>query len=217
VWIAISLLVFFVLGSAVSKIKNDRKRRAESLQEDEGARNWKQVLCNSLPACALLWIARFLPEQRLFLLLSFAVFSGAAADTFSSEIGMLFKGKVFHILTGKPIPGGVSGGVSWAGFGAGLLGSGLLSLLALPQFGWSGVLFITILGFLGSVFESILGASLQRKYTGLDGQLRDKPESKHEKPAMGFQFITNNAVNLISLSLISTCGHLVCSFVLAAR
>ncbi|NCB24984.1 MAG: DUF92 domain-containing protein [Bacteroidia bacterium] len=214
VWIGIGLLTFFVLGSAASRLKNERKRIAEARQEEGGARNWKQVLCNSLPACVLLWLALFLPDQKFLVLLSFAVFSAAAADTFSSEIGMLSKGKVFNILNGKPIQSGVSGGVSWAGLGAGVLGSLLLSLLALPQFGWSGVAFVSVLGFIGSILDSILGSVFQRKYLGKQGQLQDKPNYINEKPAAGLRLMTNNAVNLLSLSVVSCCGHFVYSIMI---
>lgn len=59
IWIGISLLVFFILGSVVSKWKNQKKLKAEFLQGKEGVRNWKQVLCNSLPACIILWLGAF--------------------------------------------------------------------------------------------------------------------------------------------------------------
>lgn len=52
-WLGISLLVFFILGSFISKLSNEEKQKAESLHEDSGARNWVQVVCNSLPACIL--------------------------------------------------------------------------------------------------------------------------------------------------------------------
>ena len=205
-WLGISLLVFFILGSAVSRLKNERKRRAEKIQEEGGARNWKQVLCNSLPACILIWLAFIFPEQKIFALLAFSVFSAAAADTFSSEIGMLSKGKAFNILTGKPVQNGLSGGVTWAGLSAGLLGSVLLSLLVLPQYSLRDMLFVAFLGFLGSVIDSVLGAALQRKYKGSDGSLQDKAENINEKPASGYKVITNNAVNLISLFIVACLG-----------
>lgn len=213
-WISISLLVFFILGSILSKLKNKEKIKAESLQEDSGARNWKQVLANSLPACVLVWVAYLFPEKQYILLPAFAVFSAGAADTFSSEIGMMSKGKVFNILTGKPIAGGLSGGVSWVGFIAGFLGSVLLSLLAIPQFGWSGMIFVTILGLLGSILDSIIGIVLQSKYMGSKGNLQDKSSNPNEKPVRGFKIITNNAINFITLSLISLSGHLICIFMI---
>lgn len=208
VWISTSLLVFFILGSIVSKLKNERKVRAELLQEDSGARNWKQVLANSVPACIIVWLAYIYPEKQLILFPAFAVFAAAAADTFSSEIGMMSKGKVFNILTGKPISSGLSGGVTWLGLGAGLLGSILLSLFALPQFGWIGVFYISILGFIGTILDSVIGIALQRKYIGLDGQLQDKATSPYEKPIKGLKIITNNAVNFITLSLVTLSGHI---------
>ena len=48
----------------------------------------------------------------MFSLFSFVVFAAANADTFSSETGVLGKGKVFSIITGKSIQRGISGGVS---------------------------------------------------------------------------------------------------------
>lgn len=209
VWIASALLVFFILGSIVSKIRNDVKRKAESLQDDTGARNWKQVLANSLPASILLWLFYMYPNEKIFLLLSFAVFSAAASDTFSSEIGMMSKGKVFSILTGKQIPNGVSGGVSIIGLLAGLLGSILLSVLTIPEFGMSGFTAASLLGFTGTLIDSILGASIQRKYKGVKGNLQDKSEPHHNIPISGFRYITNNAVNLITLILVPLIGYII--------
>lgn len=211
-WLGISLLVFFILGSFISKLSNEEKQKAESLHEDSGARNWVQVVCNSLPACILVWIGYIYPGGKFISLLGFAVFAAAAADTFSSEIGMLSKGKVFNILTGKPMPRGLSGGVSWIGLFAGLVGSTLLSLFALPEFGLKGMLFITLLGFLGSIFDSIIGILLQSQYVGEQGQLQDK--ATDEKPIKGLRLITNNAVNLVSLSLVILSGHMFCIFMM---
>ena len=208
VWIATSLLVFFVLGSLISKIKNDYKIKAESLQDDSGARNWKQVLANSLPACIIVWIAYLIPDKSFILLPAFGVFSAAAADTFSSELGMMSKGKVFNILNGKPMPGGLSGGVSFAGLLAGLFGSILVSTLVIPQFGMKGFIFITVLGFFGSILDSIIGVVLQSQYVGEDGQLQDKKNLKDDKPVKGLKIITNNAVNFITLSLIMISGQI---------
>lgn len=213
-WIGISLLVFFILGSGVSKLKNQEKIQSELLQEDSGPRNWKQVLSNSLPACILVWLAYIYPEKEYLLLPAFAVFSAAAADTFSSEIGMMTKGRVFNILNGKPMASGLSGGVSFMGLGAGILGSILLSVFALPQFGLIGMVIIAILGFIGTIMDSIIGVVLQRKYIGSQGQLQDKPTDLQGKPEKGLRIITNNAVNFITLILVSLYGHLFCLFII---
>ena len=84
----------------------------------------------------------------------------------------------------------------------------MLALFAVPQFGWPGMLFIAILGFLGSIVDSILGASIQRKYIGTNGKLQDKPNHHDAKPLVGYKLISNNAVNLLSLALVISLGQL---------
>lgn len=77
------------------------------------------------------------------------------------NISNVSKGTVYNVLTGKPIKSGLSGGVSFLGLFAELIGSLSLSFLALPSFGWRGMLFITVLGFLGSIIDSILGSAFK--------------------------------------------------------
>ena len=207
VWIAMSLYTFYFLGSFVSKIKNKRKLEADRFQESGGARTWKQVVCNSLPACILVFCKYFSPENIEFSLLSFVVFAAANADTFSSEIGVLGKGKVFSIITGKNIQRGVSGGVSLGGFFAGLIGGFLSAWLAFPQFGYQGVAFVTLTAFLGTLIDSILGALFQRKYLTKEGIISDKKVYDNQKPIKGFSWMSNNTVNLISLCIVVLLGY----------
>ena len=203
-----SLILFFILGTGVSKMKTKEKHEAEKTQEHTGARNWKQVLANSLPAVILSWIY-FFTEEPIYLFLAFTVFSAAASDTFSSEIGMMSKGKVYHILTGKPLPMGVSGGVTLQGLVASIVGSVLLSLPILLAFGPEEYLLGVLLGFFGTIIDSVLGASLQRKYEDVSGKLQDIPAHAMDLPKKGFRLVSNNAVNLLSLTLVAIVGYVV--------
>src|SRR5699024_6610308 len=99
-----------------------------------------------------------------YLLLAFVIFAGASADTFASEIGSLSKGKVISLIGFNEIPRGLSGGVSLLGILASLLGALLLAIFAYPEFGIYGVKFCFVLGFIGSIIDSILGYIFQRKY-----------------------------------------------------
>lgn len=207
-YLGASLLVFFILGSIISKISNPSKSKAVESQEGEEARNWVQVVCNSLPATVLVFLYYIYPEKRIYLLLAFGVFSSAAADTFASELGMLNRGRVYNILTFKEVPNGLSGGVSFLGFASGALGSFILSLLSYPQFGLRGMVYITFIGFIGSIIDSIIGASLQRKYVSEKGSLQDKKTSLADKPSKGYFLISNNIVNLLTLSITPLLGHL---------
>lgn len=207
VWLGVSLLAFFLLGSAISKLKNESKRDAENRQEASGARNWKQVLANSFPASFLLFISLFYKEDHSFKLLSFSVFAAACADTFSSEIGMLFNGRVFNILNGKAMPKGLSGGISLVGLFAGILGSAVMAFLAIPDFGWKGYFITLFLGFLGTIIDSLLGAALQRKYPGKDGALQDRRLYAGQLPGAGCALVSNNTVNLLTLFIIPLIGY----------
>ncbi len=208
-WLAYSLLLFFVLGTIVSKLTNETKRQAESRQEAGSARSWQQVLANSLPAVIALWLASLGGGSTPLYFLSFCVFSAAAADTFSSEIGMLGHGPVYHILTARRIPSGVSGGVSILGLLAGILGSALLALMAIPEFGAKGFWLATVFGISGSLIDSVLGATLQRKYRNERNELLDRAEHNGDKPVSGFRFISNNSVNLITLASVALLAYIV--------
>lgn len=114
-----------------------------------------------------------------------ANYAAVAADTFSSELGILAKGppRLITSPTFRKVPPGTNGGVTLTGLGAGLLGSMIIvvtSVFFLPfcneqtagKLGgvapWTQSqrnLFmygLTIWGALGSVLDSFLGATLQR-------------------------------------------------------
>lgn len=209
VWIAVSLYVFYFLGSGVSKIKNERKLKADRFQESTGARTWRQVISNSLPSPVLVFCHYVSPSSMIFSLLSFVVFAAAMADTFSSELGVLGKGRVFSVLTGKNVQRGVSGGISWAGLLAGLIGGFLSAWLAFPQFGYKGILFVTFMGFMGTLIDSVLGAMFQRKYLTNEGLISDKKAYAGQKPVQGFSWMSNNTVNLLSLIIVVIVGYFI--------
>lgn len=217
-YLYITLILFFLLGSAVSKIKNARKRlieekyRTDKIDKTDGkGRNWIQVLCNSLPA-VILAIIFYAFGYHDALLLSFAVFSAAASDTFASELGTLSGGRVFSILSGKTVPGGLSGGVTVAGFFAGILGSLLLSAISCFEFGFKGFLIVFGLGIIGCIIDSVLGILLQRKFRAKNGELRDTPEFRGDLPISGFAFVSNNTVNMLSLCIVPCVGIMVIHF-----
>lgn len=95
-----------------------------------------------------------------------------AADTFSSELGILSKSKP-RLITApwRVVPPGTNGGVTAAGLGAGLLGAFILSTtstLFVPfckNWTFSArvtyTLYLTAAGFSGTLLDSLLGALFQ--------------------------------------------------------
>ena len=108
-----------------------------------------------------------------------ANYAAVAADTMSSELGILSERQPWLITTGRSVPRGTNGGVTVAGLAAGAMGAFVVAAasVALLPFcevsrrgligGWSvgdkalWVLAVTIWGLLGSVLDSLLGAVLQ--------------------------------------------------------
>ena len=65
---------------------------------------------------------------------------------------------------------------------------------------WLYTLITIIAGFLSSIIDSLLGATLQAKYHTANEKLTEKryhPEGEN-KLVRGFHFVTNNTVNIIS-------------------
>lgn len=205
--LAFALVTFFVLGSFITKLKNENKIKGEQGQGFSSARNWKQVLANSLPAL-LLSALYYFSGSKGYLLLAFSVFSAASSDTFASELSMLTSCKVYSILSFKEVRRGLSGGVSIAGLFFSFLGSLLLSLFACPIFSFKGFVLVALLGFLGSIIDSFLGATLQRKYLNHEGYLQDKKAFQGQKASKGFEFVSNNTVNLMTLCFVVLIGFI---------
>lgn len=94
-----------------------------------------------------------------------SVYAAAAADTLSSELGILASGQPFLITNpAQRVPRGTNGGVTLAGFGFALLGCAIIATAAYTTISWfdiQHVALITLSGLVGSVIDSILGALLQ--------------------------------------------------------
>ena len=193
----LALIVFFVLGSVLSKVENQRKLVAEDLHAETGTRGVMQVLMNTMPAIIAMVVTRLLnfPEHlvQIFGLVAFAV---SAADTFASEIGMLSKGRTISIITFQPVQQGMSGGVSLLGSVASVVGASCIALIGGVIFGGQAFIFILIMGVIGAIIDSIMGETLQVKYTGKSTTYTE--QSDHTTVAKGIAFIDNNVVNILS-------------------
>ncbi|KAF5693724.1 transmembrane protein [Fusarium denticulatum] len=206
------LCVFFLAGTRVTHIKEGIKAnytlRSKGTSGGEGPRTHVQVLANSLMASVLSVLhanqlrkreAAFAdpntPDPTGSLCFSWggdllvvgiiANYAAVAADTFSSELGILSSGQPRLITspTLRKVPRGTNGGVTLLGLGAGLLGSMIIvtaSMIFLPSCSeelsqtpaggapWTMLErrkfmgFMVVWGALGSVLDSFLGGLFQR-------------------------------------------------------
>jgi uncharacterized protein (TIGR00297 family) len=107
-------------------------------------------------------------------LLFYSNYAAVAADTFSSELGILAKStpRLITSPTLRKVPPGTNGGVTLVGLAAAALGAltiGITGLVFLPfcSTGWTWelkswfVLAVVVCGIVGSLFDSVLGGLLQ--------------------------------------------------------
>src|SRR5439155_23976622 len=95
-WRAFSMLfVFFVLGTAATKLGHATKAARGIAQEKGGRRGAKNAIANCGMGATLAWVAATTPYERVALLGLVAAFATAAADTVSSEIGQAYGRRTF--------------------------------------------------------------------------------------------------------------------------
>lgn len=159
------LLAFFVIGSACTKLGYKRKAAQNLAQEKGGRRGARHAFANAGVATACALFAALTDYPVLFGLAFAAAFATAAADTASSEIGQLLGKRTFLITTFRPVPRGTEGAVSLEGTLAGVAASLVIAALGalLGLYPWLGVLPIVVAAFVGTTFESVVGAALEKR------------------------------------------------------
>lgn len=167
----ISLIAFFIIGTALTRLGYARKSAAGLAQEKGGRRGAEHAFANAGVA-ALCAIAYWRGLGLVPLFMGISALATAAADTAGSEIGQLWGRRAFLPLTFRRVERGTDGAISIEGTLAGAIAALLVALagvaMAVHQLrpGFAGsveidkaraVAVITICGFLGSYVESVAG------------------------------------------------------------
>lgn len=168
---ALLLLGFFISSTLLSHTFT-RYKAAFNEKFSKGAeRDAAQVAANGSVACLFAIMSSFFPGQAWPWWGFAASLAAVNADTWATELGVLNRTRPRLISSLKPVEPGSSGAVSWLGTAAALLGAGFIGLLAWlypPQNVNSGstlALTSALAGFLGSMVDSWLGATVQAVYT----------------------------------------------------
>jgi uncharacterized protein (TIGR00297 family) len=177
------VMVYFLVGSGVTRIGLDRKEAAGIAEARSGTRGPENVWGSALTAtvCALgLWIVETglaLDLQDLWVpllaLAYVASFSTKLSDTTASEVGKAYGQRTFLITSLKPVPAGTEGAVSLEGTLAGVIGSLVLALV-----GWAvglispgGIVICLMAAFVATNLESLIGATLQNSFDWLTNEV----------------------------------------------
>eukprot|EP00934_Nitzschia_sp_Nitz4_P005390 Nitzschia sp. Nitz4//scaffold21_size171442//77328//78239//NITZ4_002165-RA/size171442-processed-gene-0.50-mRNA-1//-1//CDS//3329542423//5380//frame0 len=142
------------------------------------------------------------------------------ADTLASEMGILSKSSpVLITQPWKQVPPGTNGGVTLEGFGWSALGGFILgcssllwdsvSGLAIPS-PFTTVAFSSTCGLVGSILDSLLGATIQETFYDAEAKLvyqsDDMHKPKSSKHVIGRNWLTNEQVNLVSVAITTALG-----------
>jgi len=172
------LLAVFLLTYAATKIGKAKKERIGTAENKRG-RNAAQVAANlGMAAIAafpisLITIPSYLQNagEATVYFAALAALSEAAADTTSSELGQVFGGAPRLITTFRIVDKGCDGGITFAGTFAGAFAALVVVLVgfcAAHGFNslidsWISICLCTAGGTFGLLFDSLLGATLERK------------------------------------------------------
>lgn len=163
---AILLLAFFITSSGLSRAFQKRKQGLNEKFSKGHERDAGQVFGNGGLATAFVLVHALYPESNIGWVGFAASLAAVNADTWATELGVLNPTPPRMITDlRKRVEKGTSGGVSFFGTLASLVGSALIAALAaLFTDNWSLLSFITLSGLAGSLFDSLLGATVQAMY-----------------------------------------------------
>ncbi len=197
-WIA-PILAFFVLSSILSKLG---KKSAESTQKGSN-RDVLQVLANGGVPMIIAIVHFFHPFDLAYVMFLGSI-AAATADTWATEIGFFSKWNPRHILNFKRIKKGTSGGVTLLGFMGSALGAAVIVAIGRSVAGERLLIsgyWIIMAGFVGSLVDSILGGSIQAKFTcavcnkETEKRLHCERQTSHSS---GFKWLDNDGVNFVN-------------------
>ena len=161
----VMLALFFVLASVATNWKIGKKQQLAIAERDKGKRTAGQVIANGGAAAILGGIGWLKPELTTLIQVMIAgSFAAAIADTLSSELGSVYGRKFYDIITFKTSKPGPDGVISMEGTLIGVLGATIIAVTYAVVFGFNYLTPTIILaGAIGNLFDSILGATLERK------------------------------------------------------
>lgn len=210
------MILFFISASILSHFKKTKKKKAARQFDKTGRRDILQVFANG--GVGLVYsILYYITKNPAYLILLGIAFAAANADTWATELGILNKKDPFSLRTFKRVEKGTSGAVSFVGTFAALMGAmliGVFAAIGLSFFNFSDLGFeyihafhmVTLGGFLGSLIDSFLGATVQGVYYSQELEGETEKRFYNGKPNLlirGFEFVTNDVVNFLSIGISS--------------
>jgi uncharacterized protein (TIGR00297 family) len=206
---AIVLVAFFLTSSGLSRAFKNRKSSIQNNYAKGSTRDASQVSANGGLAGLFVLLHFFFPTSPYPWIGFCAALAAANADTWATEIGGLSAIQPRLITTMKRVETGTSGAVSSLGITAALAGSFIIAILstlidpfAAAQPAMTVMIVITIGGLVGSLVDSLLGATVQAIYFCHDCHKETEKTPIHTCGAettliKGIPWMNNDLVNVL--------------------
>tara|TARA_B100001250_G_C19548920_1_gene678101 strand:- start:13 stop:720 length:708 start_codon:yes stop_codon:yes gene_type:complete len=198
------IVVFFITSTILSLFK---KQNTKIIKSD---RTIKQVYANGGIALFICILNHFFSHSLIYPCF-LASLAAANSDTWGTEFGKKSNKNPIDILSGNVVIDGVSGGITLYGTIGSILGSISIGIIGYYFITDIKIIFLIIIsGFISSIFDSILGSSVQARYISPDGLIITEKYEKSYYLYTGSKKINNDIVNLyctISGSLIFLIIH----------
>lgn len=197
-----TLFAFTIIAEKAAGKRSD----PNGVRRKSGKRDSTRVFCNvGIGTVAMLLFG--ITEKQAFSLAYVAVMSASLADSLASKLGPLSKHQPVDICNFRPISTGLSGGVSFAGTMASLLGGVLIGAVYLAFYCSqpANSVLIALCGLFGSVIDSIFGSAVQIKYICPKCQViteRQEHCGVSTKRFKGIHWVNNDVVNFLSNVLV---------------
>jgi uncharacterized protein (TIGR00297 family) len=207
------LLAFFVSSSILTRLFGKKKASLNEKFDKGGERDIGQVLANGGIASIFAGLHFFFPGATWTWIAFAASLAAVNADTWATELGVLNPTMPRLITTGKRVERGTSGGVSLYGTLAAAGGAALIAILAAlcmpslnldtPRFSFVMVFFFLLfIGLFGSLFDSLLGATVQAIYRCPQC---DKETERHPLHTCGTQTVQVRGLKWMNNDLVNLC------------
>ncbi len=200
-WTAFAVLAATFLCTVAADKLAGRRADPHGLRRKSGRRDAVRVLCN-VGVGALSMALCLASGRAVFAVAYAAVMAESLADSLASKLGPLSGRQPRDICTGRPVPIGLSGGVTMLGTLAEALGAAVIAgIWTLGTKDLSAGVVVFAAGFLGAIADSVLGSRLQVKYRcPVCGAITERETDCGAQSARvsGRMRVNNDTVNMLS-------------------
>lgn len=214
-WGGMLLVAFFVSSSGLSRAGRQPSDGASPVRGSR--RDAVQVLANGGVAAGCALVLAITQDGSWCVALA-ASLAAANADTWATELGRLSGQRPRSIVSFRQVPPGTSGGVSFAGTIASFTGASLIGIMAVAGWGndWLAIpatepnlarllMIVVGCGFVGSLVDSVLGATVQARYRCPQcNVITESPDHRcgtRAELVRGVRWVTNDVVNVSAVAI----------------